>query len=524
MGGKIGVIVVDDEFSSRSIIKHFLFDSSNYEILSDFEDGKSALEWLQNNRADIAICDMNMPKMDGIEFVRETKQIYPDIQFLVISGYNDFNYLRECMVNSVSDYLLKHQLTKDILINCLTDICNKNNIKPEDISVNMQLGQLLQGDNSLNEDYLRKYVTENKINFDFFNIIPLAISPDYNPNASYNTETFRLNAKVVIPDLIKQTLGARYQYLIILTNDGEIIILLSFSNVKSFLYMLSESNSLALRMTQRVGRVLDIGMTVGIGSVCVSMKEALQKSVRLQQLLEDKLYYGGGRIFYLEKSEKIKFRDYQFPTNFRNQLTCEISNMDFDASEAIIHNIFNNIKKMQCSKENIKLVCSQIIDILKAELLKRMNETEFSESKINFGQLNQVEHFENETIRIAKNCIIKLLSNSRHEYSLAVNNTMDFIAVHYSENISLEECAQNVGISYTHLSRTFKKETGVGFVEYLNQFRINKAKSLILQNAYTLRKINLMVGFRNYNYFFKVFKEIEKVTPNEFMSRQKQAK
>lgn len=76
-----------------------------------------------------------------------------------------------------------------------------------------------------------------------------------------------------------------------------------------------------------------------------------------------------------------------------------------------------------------------------------------------------------------------------------------------------------VGSSYSYLSREFKKETGMRFVEYLNRLRVTKAKSLLLAHDLSMKEIVERTGFRNYNYFFKVFKEFEGMTPSEFAAK-----
>ena len=95
----------------------------------------------------------------------------------------------------------------------------------------------------------------------------------------------------------------------------------------------------------------------------------------------------------------------------------------------------------------------------------------------------------------------------------------EYIQQHYSEDISLESCAAYVDISYTYLSRTFKKEFGVNFVEYLNQIRIQKSQSLLVSQKYSIKECAEMVGFHNYSYFFKVFKQNVGMTPNEFIAK-----
>ncbi|MDR0681129.1 MAG: response regulator, partial [Dysgonamonadaceae bacterium] len=105
---KISLIIIDDDLSSRNTIKNYIRTSKCYFVAYDFSDARSALVWLGNHRADIAICDMNMPDIDGIEFITLALRFCPDLRFLAISAYSDFRYLRECMIHSVEDYLLKH--------------------------------------------------------------------------------------------------------------------------------------------------------------------------------------------------------------------------------------------------------------------------------------------------------------------------------------------------------------------------------------------------------------------------------
>lgn len=62
---KIKLILVDDELTSRNTIKNFLMNNKEYEIVADFSDGKSALDWLRKNEADILLCDIQMPEMNG---------------------------------------------------------------------------------------------------------------------------------------------------------------------------------------------------------------------------------------------------------------------------------------------------------------------------------------------------------------------------------------------------------------------------------------------------------------------------
>lgn len=66
---KIQLVLVDDELSSRNTIKKYLEENDIYEIIADFKNGKTALDWLRKNSVDILLCDMQMPEMNGVELM-----------------------------------------------------------------------------------------------------------------------------------------------------------------------------------------------------------------------------------------------------------------------------------------------------------------------------------------------------------------------------------------------------------------------------------------------------------------------
>ena len=80
----------------------------------------------------------------------------------------------------------------------------------------------------------------------------------------------------------------------------------------------------------------------------------------------------------------------------------------------------------------------------------------------------------------------------------------------------MNEAAEYIGVNSSYLSRIFKEDCGIGFVEYLNNVRISHAKQIIETNRMKLKDVVKEVGFNNYTYFFKVFKDVLNVTPVEY--------
>lgn len=109
------LLIVDDEPLMRRGIKH-LVDLDSLKIGQVFEasHGLEALEIVKEERIDLVLVDINMPKMDGLTFADEVKHLKPDIIIAMITGYDYFDYAVKALRAGVDDYLLKPVSKKDI--------------------------------------------------------------------------------------------------------------------------------------------------------------------------------------------------------------------------------------------------------------------------------------------------------------------------------------------------------------------------------------------------------------------------
>ena len=91
-----------------------------------------------------------------------------------------------------------------------------------------------------------------------------------------------------------------------------------------------------------------------------------------------------------------------------------------------------------------------------------------------------------------------------------------FIKMNFSEDISIEDISRKLHVHSSHLMRTFKKENGMTISHYRNLIRIKEAKDLLTNSNLSLIEITFIVGFKNQQYFTRVFKEEEGITPKEY--------
>lgn len=109
--------------------------------------------------------------------------------------------------------------------------------------------------------------------------------------------------------------------------------------------------------------------------------------------------------------------------------------------------------------------------------------------------------------------------NNEKETNYFIKAAKEYIAEHYSENISLTDVAEAAGISSGYLSTLFTQYEKCGFVDYLNKVRIERACCYLEQKKLKNYEIAYKVGFRDEKYFSKVFKKITGMTPREYRNK-----
>ncbi len=124
----IRTIVIDDEkLICEGICKIIRENVPDMQIIASLQNGEECLTYLETNKADLIICDIRMPRVDGLTLIQILHSRYGNnLDFVIVSGYDDFNYCRTALRYNVYDYVLK-PLDKAEFINMLKRYCIEHN-------------------------------------------------------------------------------------------------------------------------------------------------------------------------------------------------------------------------------------------------------------------------------------------------------------------------------------------------------------------------------------------------------------
>ncbi len=114
------IIIEDEIFTAKQIKSSISWEDYNIEVTGIFTNSSKALEYISGNKVDIVITDIKMPVMDGLTLIEKCKETEKEIQFIILTGYREFEYARRAIQFGVTEYLLK-----PIQYSTLTDAIKK---------------------------------------------------------------------------------------------------------------------------------------------------------------------------------------------------------------------------------------------------------------------------------------------------------------------------------------------------------------------------------------------------------------
>lgn len=118
-------MIVDDEMLIRSGLAILLSSFTDIEVAAEAANGQEALDCLQKHAVDVILMDVQMPVMDGIEATRQIKNLYPEIKIIILTTFQDMEYISQAMQLGASGYLLKDSSHQDIYDGIKLSLSNK---------------------------------------------------------------------------------------------------------------------------------------------------------------------------------------------------------------------------------------------------------------------------------------------------------------------------------------------------------------------------------------------------------------
>lgn len=483
--------LLDDEPFILEGLKYIIdWEEYGFDVVGTSSNGEDGFNFIKNEDVDLIITDIMMPKMTGLELISNLKKINHNAKFIVLSAFQEFQYAKEAISMGAENYLTK-PIDEDELIQTIEGVKKKiEKIKLEKVDTKIFKNDLILKliCNKNNDGVLDRLRLEGvNLNYKNLCVVILEFAEGGNINNNILNHIDNLNYEYCV--------NLQNQILIIM--DKESINKDTLRNLKDDLSSITNEQIYISR-----GKYVD-----SIDNLNCSYQSA-------KDIHEYKLVYPNISWIreYKEKSYNLENIDY---IDF-NHLKKLLLNKDNKESLNYIESIFSQLKKdenltvKQIKTKSIEVFLNVYNYFNDSKIIKGLDL--YLEKVINSVNLNQIQLELNNMIKHRQS----KLEETDDSISPIILKLLRNIEENYSKDLNLKEISETYNINSIYLGQLFQKETGILFSDYLNNFRVNKAKNLLVETSLKAAEIGELVGYANKNYFYRKFKDIVGITPSEW--------
>ncbi len=526
------ILLADDEGIMLESLKTIIESNFGNECeIHCAKSGRVVVEQAQAYPPDICFMDIQMPGISGIQAIREIKKFNSSTVFVIITAYDKFNYAKEAINLGVMDFLTKPVNKKVILETCMKameKVDSARQKRSDDLRIREKLETvvpmiesgyinniLLQDDFSTYQDNYtdlldirQKYGYMMVLEFGDSmenGILSNAVGASVKANRFYST--FREITRGFFECLVGPIMGNRIVLLVPYEKDTE--------DYEDRVAIVIRARNMVHKLENRIDSIFrcGIGRVKEFGSVKESFQEAV---VALRE--------STSHVVHIEDVPVAQKYDGEYPRDLESRYQKRILEKDAAGALNCADSFFEWMRKQNAvTREDVEIkILEMVMDAERRAFFAGAMKYNFNYRRSYIREIQacpNMESLKNWFLDKTREICTKM-ENSREKEELSIiEKARAYINENFSRDISLDDVSREADISPYYFSKLFKQETGKNFIEYLTEARLRHARDLLKNSQYSIKEICARSGYSDPNYFSRIFKKSEGVTPSEFRER-----
>ncbi|WP_379160389.1 response regulator [Paenibacillus sp. sgz5001063] len=513
------LLIADDEPLEREGLEMMIRNSlpDMFEFLHA-ENGRKAIQLAEEHRPDFIFMDIKMPGIHGLEAVRQISAKHPSAKIVMITAHDYFSYAKEGLSLGVRDYLLKParceevmEVLRQLIAETQEERCRRN----EQLELQEKLAHLLPlAENELSLMLMLEYVQEVELE-QLAGLLNLQWSKGYAMLLSFPRHSkeewsdFQL-AKRDIYEAIKQFVKSGLGGIAGPVIGHQMALFIPLSPGRTGYSQRVSSLDWGERLRSLVEDRFQLSVSVGIGSIREGwdgLSRSYREAVRVCADNNDPL--------------SVRHFDDMIQSSGQTAISLDDEKKLLDA--LLQHNKQEAVERFGVVYDHFEEDGNRSFVALRGEviglLLFLARGVHFAAGAKMIATLNALE--DPGSLRMSAESWLEAIFDSlreerEHSRSHVQQRALFYISQKYKEDISMEQTAEYVNLSPHYFSKLFRQHAGETFIDYITRLRINEAKRLISEERLSLKEICYEVGYKDPNYFSRVFKKAAGMTPSEF--------
>jgi two-component system response regulator YesN len=512
------LLVEDEDEVRRGIASIIDWEKCGFTLCGMAAGALEAMEFCKTEQPDVVMTDIFMPYMDGLEMIARLNEMYPMMRYIIVSGHDDFRYVREALQYRVLDYLLK-PLAADGTTQAL-------------LQAKKALDNALDRRRNLNR--LRHLAEENHLLMDRFSLMELlsnggesVADPAY---AQQFSELFPAFLALIALDRTEENDRAMQKAFAGRTDlrDAAILDIMQGEEGRlcirfrgHYLALLHGTQDKAIEKTERMYE----RMRYYHGLSCVAVvSEIIYTPDGAPDAYLDALYRA-------ERQKRLPARNlYISPPSaavggfltaqIAHDITALLREGKGDEAAAYCVTLADDALERQASMAETEFLRGAVMTaILAAASQIRVPGSEVYAAFDSIRPTRQLDFAEEMRVLglLAKTLCERPAEDDAQGDRALVERILRYIDARFTDkDLSVEQVCEAFYISATKLSLLFKREMGTSFLQYVLDLRIQSAQRMLLETQEKISKIALDNGFGDAGYFSYCFKQRCGVTPKDF--------
>lgn len=493
-------------------------------------NGRFMIEVFNRFHPDIVVADIQMPGINGIAAIRELSRGNQDTIFIIMTAFDRFEYARDALNLGVEEFLNKpfnDRIITDLLNRCI----NKIEIRRKKLSESLKIQEKMENVIPVIENgfiYSMLFADHNNaadvenyrqlldIEEEYGCMLLITGGQEIRNRQMTNTIGSGVRLVQTYP-VVKDYIRKAWSNALV----GNVI----SNRIPVFLPMREEYleyeeriNILeaARKLTRELKEVTEREFRIGIGSV-VSMQEGMQSFKEAGRALAS----AEGSAVHIEDIAAQWQTEDGYPAELEKMLYASVKKTDLSACTGIGLEFVQRLFELYGEADlRVRMKLLEVLLYLERDAsLENGRSVPFSDRGDYLTKICQTENPGDLKVWFADRLSAvyrQLHFEEENQGNSMIKKAKEYIRKNYCWDISLDDVSRNMNLTPYYFSKLFRQETGSTFMEYLTGLRIDKAKQLLRNQELSIKEIGISVGYSDPNYFSRIFKKVQGVTPTEF--------
>ncbi|PZT55684.1 response regulator transcription factor [Paenibacillus silvae] len=496
------IMLIEDEMLAMDELRHLMKPYESDHTVVGFDNGEDAIAYARKFAPDIVISDIRMPGRNGLEVVHDILSFHPQSQIILLSGYNDFEYVRAALKLGAKEYLLKPVMAGelDLAMKRAREAIFKLEARNQH-ELQWSLSQMFRGITLPADRNGEKAFTG------YWLMITVLLE---NWKSSFTWS----NSGVDIGPLLEWLRLNIHPSATCVDMDGHSRIMLlpvqENAREESLRRMSSRVNTFLL---EQVEQVAVIHTVYELKKECETMEEVYRRSL---QRLENQIRLGVSTFMFVNHHVSG-----QMFWDSARRIEAYIRDGESGKLFTELRRMLDDLRRDGITLKQTSVLLSDFLYALKYKITEPDWEAISEDLIYDFLITCRTD---DALLEWLKDRLTRLMAGVHHatpQPKQIIPAILDYLNKHYAETVHLQDFALRYHVSISYLSKLFKAETGYNFSDYLIHMRLNKAIELLDSGYKRITEISRLVGYEDPKFFSQTFKRFTGVTPQEYKRKEK---